>query len=360
MIGNRQLRAGTAAGLAMLGLLLTLAAVVTDPPRLSMAFLAAALVFFLIPVAAGLLLALAGLIPSNWLTQSLQSLRRLALIVPRAGLLFTVAFSTSLFFYPGLSGPGRAFLFWGRGIVVVLAWTWITYRIADRAAGNSTAPRPRPEGVRPADSVLFLMIFFPTLWLAGADWAMTLAPGWNSSIFGLYNLAGVLLLGGATLALAHTSQPAPEKTLSDLSRFLLFASGFWIYTWFCQYLIVWYAGIPEEAGYFLPRMADSWSPLLFLKVTLNWILPTALLIGGASKAKPANLRAAAILILGGRWLDWIQLLLADEFGFSLALLPLDLGPALLLVAWVLGPFHSPLWAEEGIRSTAGGVRRSGR
>ena len=46
-----------------------------------------------------------------------------------------------------------------------------------------------------------------------------------------------------------------------------------MYIWFSQYMLIWYANIPEETTYFLSRLAGFWEPVFYLNFLLNWAIP---------------------------------------------------------------------------------------
>ena len=103
-------------------------------------------------------------------------------------------------------------------------------------------------------SVAFAVVFALTGSLASFDWLMSLEPHWYSTIFGLYNLTGTLVSAlsailiftillrrsGVLDGLVH------KNHLHDLAKLIFAFSTFWAYLFFCQYLLIWYANIPEE------------------------------------------------------------------------------------------------------------------
>ncbi|MBI4461161.1 MAG: hypothetical protein HY648_14030, partial [Acidobacteria bacterium] len=98
-------------------------------------------------------------------------------------------------------------------------------------------------------SVGFLVVFAITFWLASFDWFMSLEPHWYSTIFGLYHFAGLVLGGLAmiTILAIWLERRGPlrgiltEEHLHDLGKLLFAFSTFWMYIWFCQYMLIWYA-----------------------------------------------------------------------------------------------------------------------
>ena len=102
-----------------------------------------------------------------------------------------------------------------------------------------------------------------TFTLASVDWVMSLEPLWYSTIFGIYNFAGLFQSGLAALILVALwlERRGPlrdvlnDEHLHDLGKLLFAFSVFWVYIWFSQYMLIWYTNIPEETTYFHSALA---------------------------------------------------------------------------------------------------------
>lgn len=210
------------------------------------------------------------------------------------------------------------------------------------AAGTSRATRL---------SALFLVVFAVTCWLASTDWIMSLEPRWSSTIFGVYNFAGIFLSGLAavTLAAIGFSWQGPfrgvltRQHLYDLGTLLFGFSSFWMYLWFCQYLLIWYVNNPEETVYFWRRQQAGWQVLFFLNVALSWGVPFLILLFRPAKESQGVLAAVAVSILAGRWIDLDLMILRPVAGASpvpsvwgVGLFLGSLGLAVVLVSRALG------------------------
>jgi hypothetical protein len=166
-------------------------------------------------------------------------------------------------------------------------------------------------------SIIFLIVFAVTFWLASFDWVMSLEPDWASTIFGIYNFAGLFSGGLALLILfvlwLRRSGPlrdfVNEEHLHDLGKLLFAFCTFWMYIWFSQYMLVWYADISEETAYYVARLHDAWAPLFLLNMILNWAVPFAALLPRGAKRSPRALGRVAAVVLAGRVLD-VYLLVA--------------------------------------------------
>jgi hypothetical protein len=179
-------------------------------------------------------------------------------------------------------------------------------------------------------SAAFLVVFAVTFWLASNDWLMSLEPEWSSTIFPVYQFAGLFLSGlaGVILLAAWLRWLGPfrdvfsRQHMHDLGKLLFAFSTFWMYVWFCQYLLIWYVNNPEETTWFARRLHGAWRPLFFLNVVLNWGVPFVVLLPRATKQRVGVLAAVSVVVLAGRWLD-----------LYLGILPPSFEPALACAAW---------------------------
>jgi hypothetical protein len=114
------------------------------------------------------------------------------------------------------------------------------------------------------------VLFGITVTLASVDWVMSLEFRWFSTIFGVYNFAGLFFSGlAAVILLALWLERAGplrgvlnESHLHDLGKLLFAFSVFWAYIWFSQYMLIWYTDIPEETSYFVPAPEDRLVPAI--------------------------------------------------------------------------------------------------
>ncbi len=179
-------------------------------------------------------------------------------------------------------------------------------------------------------SAIFLVVYAVTFSLASCDWLMLLEPMWFSTIWGVYNFAGMIQ---ATLAviiilaiLLRKYGPLhgafTDDHLHDLGKLLLGFSCFWMYIWFSQYMLIWYTNIPEETSYFIPRTQGPWGPLMVANLVLNWIVPFFILLPRPCKRSESVMIKIAVVVLVGRWVD-----------LYLMVFPSTMGPTPLFGLW---------------------------
>jgi len=167
----------------------------------------------------------------------------------------------------------------------------------------------------------FLVCFALTFSMASFDWIMSLEAQWFSTIFGMYNIAGMLSSSVAAIALTCILLsklglfPAFRiPHVHDLAKLLFAFCTFWAYLWFCQFMLIWYANISEEVVYFNRRWHGGWEPFFYLNFVLNFVLPFFLLLPRPLKRNPTYVAAVALVVLLGRWVDIY--LMVTPFNFS--------------------------------------------
>jgi len=152
---------------------------------------------------------------------------------------------------------------------------------------------------------LGVIAFALTTTFAAVDWVMSLEPHWFSTIFGVYFFAISACGFFSTLILLnfllHRSGKLPEVTLEhwqDMGK-LLFAFGvvFHTYIGFSQFMLIWYANIPEETGWYVARTTPPWQPLMWLLLVGHFVVPFLLLVTKHTKRARPILAAIAVWML---------------------------------------------------------------
>jgi hypothetical protein len=200
--------------------------------------------------------------------------------------------------------------FFSRAAIYVALWLAFAAAIVRTSRAQDGGRRPGLAARNAALSVAFIVVFALSFWLASFDWIMSLEPHWYSTIFGVYNFAGLFssalaVLVLSVLGLRSTSAlrgVVRDEHLHDLGKLLFAFSTFWMYIWFSQYMLIWYSNLPEEATYFVHRRTDLWLPLFYLNVMLNWVVPFVALLSKPAKRGPL-LACAAVSVVAGRVLD---------------------------------------------------------
>jgi len=198
-----------------------------------------------------------------------------------------------------------------RAAVFLALWWFFAKLIVNGSRRQDTSRDPAITSGVTRLSVGFLVVFAITFSLASFDWIMSLEPHWYSTIFAIYNFAGMFSSGLAALILllVWMRRTSPlrdfvnEEHFHDLGKLLFGFTTFWMYIWFSQYMLIWYANITEESVYYIQRQQRYWGPLFILNVILNWIFPFLALLPKRVKRTPHLLARVAAVVVIGRWLD---------------------------------------------------------
>lgn len=147
-------------------------------------------------------------------------------------------------------------------------------------------------------NVLFLVLFFLTETPMAWDWFPSIND-WQSTLFGWQVLGSFLLSGVALVTLFSKRQH-----YHDLGKYLFGFSIFWAYLWFSQYMLIWYANIPEEKLYYEFLLARVDGSVVITMLVLSFVLPFFMLLSSGGKRNKLVLFGAAILILLGQYLNF--------------------------------------------------------
>ncbi|MEO5999407.1 MAG: quinol:cytochrome C oxidoreductase [Chitinophagaceae bacterium] len=187
-----------------------------------------------------------------------------------------------------------------------------------------------------------LSVASTTPWL----WLMSIDAHWFSTMYSWYTFASTFVAGLALITLfviylknKGYLELVNEEHLHDLGKFMFAFSIFWCYLWFSQFMLIWYANIPEETVYFKPRLQGVYKGIFWLNFIINFLAPLLILMKRNSKRNYATLTFISVFILFGHWLDFYQMVFPGPFGDHLQLGLLDFGVALGfigLIMWVTG------------------------
>ncbi|OFW11836.1 MAG: hypothetical protein A3H96_27320 [Acidobacteria bacterium RIFCSPLOWO2_02_FULL_67_36] len=149
-----------------------------------------------------------------------------------------------------------------------------------------------------------IIVLAVTQTLASIDWIMSLTPKWYSTIFGVYFFAGsfvgfIALLSVVAVAMRRArllDTVISAEHLHDIGKFLFAFTAFWAYIAFSQFLLMWYANLPEETIWYKARLEGSWMYVTLFLAAGHFVAPFFYLMGRTVKRKGATLAA------GGAWL----------------------------------------------------------
>lgn len=204
-----------------------------------------------------------------------------------------------------------------RGIVYMLVWTGLAFMYWNWSTKQDNARDPIPlthkmRWFAPLSVALFAL----SLTFGAFDWLMSLDPHWFSTIFGVYYFAGCVIFIHAFLAvvviLLHRSGylrgvVTPEH-FHDLGKMMFAFTVFWAYIGFSQYMLIWYASIPEETHWFSYRGQGSFLTLSLVLVFARFVLPFLGLMSRRIKRNPKTLMFWGIWVMAAQAIDMYWLI----------------------------------------------------
>lgn len=190
------------------------------------------------------------------------------------------------------------------------------------------------------------ILFGFSLTYAAFDLLMSLDPAWFSTIFGVYYFSGCAVAGLATLLLSvlllkrFNLAPAvfSDELQRDLGRLLFAFVFFWAYIGFSQYMLLWYANMPETTGWMVNRgmstatgYKNSWGWLVIVLLLAHFILPFCGFMSRHVKSNSNWMIFWCIWMLAIHYLDlyWIVI---PEYQSGLTISLIEIGTAVAVVA----------------------------
>jgi hypothetical protein len=204
--------------------------------------------------------------------------------------------------------------------VTLLLWWFLGKKMRALSAETDNAPLNYEEGKRwlwknTQWSAAYLVVYGLTVmstipWL----WLMSIDAHWYSTMYSWYTFASTFVAGMSLIALfviylknQDKLHYATNEHLHDIGKFMFAFSIFWTYLWFSQYMLIWYANIPEETTYFKTRTHGAYSGVFWLNFIINFIAPLLILMSRDTKRSYTAVTFMAVLLIFGHWLDFFQM-----------------------------------------------------
>lgn len=197
-----------------------------------------------------------------------------------------------------------------RVLVCIVLWAVSHWILVGGSLKQDRTRDPRATQRARRFAPVYMIIFALTVTLVSFDWLSSLEPEWYSDVFGVYLFAGMFLSGLAATTLVVLHLMARGRLpgvgphhLYNLGGFLFAFTVFWSYIGFAQYLLMWYANLPEEIVWYQKRIDGPWAWVVLLLALIHFVVPFFALIPSAAKRDPRRLRWVAALVLFSHWLD---------------------------------------------------------
>ncbi len=178
------------------------------------------------------------------------------------------------------------------------------------------------------------------------DFATTILPGWHSTIFAPYFVAGAIFSGLAmviTLLIPlrrfyHLEEYITVRHFENLAKLIIVTSLIVTYAYATEYFIAWYSQNEFERSTFLDRATGQYAPFFWTTVVCNCIVPLALFFKKI-RTHLKTLFVISLLINVGMWLERYVIIISS--------LSHDFNPS------VWPAMYQPTWVEVMI--TAGSM-----
>lgn len=198
----------------------------------------------------------------------------------------------------------RAFIY--LGVWILLGRFYLSKSIAQDSSGDSKLTMDQQFW---APVSMFLFAFSVNFF--AFDFMMSLAPHWFSTIYGIYYFAGCVVSGIATMILVTSwlqklgviKEEVTVEHYHDLAKLLFGFTFFWGYIAFSQFILIWYANIPEETFWYLKRMENGWQWVSLVLLFGHLLIPFLGLMSRASRRTHKILKFWAVWMLTMHALD---------------------------------------------------------
>lgn len=205
--------------------------------------------------------------------------------------------------------------FMGRQIVFLTVYSIFAYYLAKWSNNEDLEGGLNSYRKSFKYSCIFLVIYGFTTPIFAFDTVMSLEAHWFSTMFGWYNFAAMWVSSLATIAIiiillrkAGYMSWVNNSHLHNLGQFIFGFSIFWTYVWFAQFMLIYYANIPEETVYFYNRW-ENYEFWWYLNLVLNFLSPVLLLMDRDNKRQENVLLGVSIVVLCGHWVDYYQMIM---------------------------------------------------
>jgi hypothetical protein len=234
-------------------------------------------------------------------------------------------------------------------VITILGWSLLGYKMRQLSRKLDNEPIATLEERKKyifnntVWAALFIVLFSLTVmssipWL----WLMSIDAHWYSTMYSWYTFASTFVSGIALIALFviflknnDYLEYVNNEHLHDLGKFMFAFSVFWTYLWFSQFMLIWYANIPEETIYFQPRAHGIYKGIFWLMFIINFIAPLLILMTRSAKRNYGTVALMAVLIIFGHWLDFYQMVFPAVSPGKVPNIIYDLGIALGFVGLIM-------------------------
>jgi molybdopterin-containing oxidoreductase family membrane subunit len=193
---------------------------------------------------------------------------------------------------------------WPKALYRFLAWGW--------------EGTPRQQAVLNRAVSIMMVVVIPIAvsvhTVISYIFAMTLQPGWHSTIFGPYFVVGAIFSGIAALMVVmivmrrvfHLEAYLKQVHFDQLSKLLLVMSLLWFYFTFSEFLTAFFGSEPSEMRVFSYKFSGPYAPFFWGMVACNFFIPATILVFRRLRTIPGIFFASCAVVVG-MWLERLNI-----------------------------------------------------
>jgi hypothetical protein len=333
--------------IGIVGLLLSFVGARISPVQFSFSWLFGFFFFFTLCIGCLFWTIVHHVTDAEWSVVVRRQLENIASLLPVLGVLFLPVLFWRKYLYRWMNIPPgvdpaldakHAYLNWEfflfRAIFFFVALTTVAWCLRRFSVRQDRDGSPQFTLMMRKASFIGLPVFALCLTFGAFDWVMSLNHHWFSTMWGPYIFAGTAGSSMSLLVLVITAlrQAGYLKDVVTLEHYhimgkwMLSFSVFWAYIGFSQYMLYWYANIPEETQYYIVRNTESWNVLSWFLVIGRFFVPFGILLLRSVKKQPLVLCCIAGWIVCMQLLDMYIVVLPALHGTGVHLSILDFLP----------------------------------
>ncbi len=205
-----------------------------------------------------------------------------------------------------------------RSIFAFAVWIFIGNKLVKNSLVQDVSGDPEFTWKNIKLSAAFIPLFGLTFSFLAYDFLMSLEPHWFSTMFGVYCFAGLFYSTLCSITILTVLMKRKgllpglnENHLHDMGKFMFGFAIFWAYIGFSQFMLIWYANLPEETVYYLRRSEGGWLAMMWLVLITKFVIPFFLLMPRGVKRREGYLLNMAIFMLVAHWLDYYLLVMPN-------------------------------------------------
>lgn len=336
--------------IGIVALILSIVGGFISPVQFSFSWLFAFIFFFTLCVGCLFWTIVHHVVDAEWSVVVRRQLENIALLLPVLGFCFLLLwFWRGKYLYRWLNIPPgidplldakRSYLNWGffgvRAIVFFVALTIVAWLLRRYSVRQDRDGNPQFTIWMRRAAFVGLPVFAACLTFGAFDWLMSLNWHWFSTMWGPYIFAGtagssmslLVLVMTALYRAGYLQGVLTVEHFHIMGKWMLSFSVFWAYIGFAQYMLYWYANIPEETQWFIVRNTGGWVVLNWILVIGRFFVPFAILLLRSVKKEPLVLSCIAGWIVLMQALDMYIIVLPALHGTGIHLSILDFLPLL--------------------------------